>query len=340
MVTRNRHKGESGISSLLTNRKPIGMHPAKTNLPLLGLLCIAAVALYYAPPETDNAIRSAVCDAALPGQLVTRNVIQRVDATLDNWKRPTIEELGADSKLSAQLEALEHQARQLQLDNALLRDRLKTSEQSRVSPYWVTGTEPLIVPELLQAAVLGSESGSDAQSGLLIDVAGQEGIIESSLVLEDTTRLIDQGADVGLETGLPVYAGCRVVGKIARAGRYVSTVQRITDAGYAGLAQLARHTPDGFVLGAQGVLEGRDEPFCRLKRISSTVHVSKGDDVFTVENDGTLAYPMYYGKVVKVESTPEGLDWEIWVEPAINGAELKHVQVLRKSINPVRQLAE
>ena len=79
---------------------------------------------------------------------------------------------------------------------------------------------------------------------------------------------------------------------------------------------------------------------CRLKLISSTEPVQVGYEVYTASHDGRLPLTMYLGRVVKAQLEPNTIHWDIWVKPAITGLELKTVQVLRESLNPLRMLGQ
>jgi cell shape-determining protein MreC len=224
----------------------------------------------------------------------------------------------------------------LRIENALLREKLSKADQN--SPYRGTVGQPLIVPELLQASVLGEETAKLWRAGKFIDKGTMDGVGKSALVLDDTSLLIDQGRDENLLSGQPVYSGRRVFGKVVQVGRWVSTVAKVTDARYRGWAQLGRRTSQGLLFEGTGILEGRGEPLCRLELVKLRELVSVGDEVYTANRDSTLPYPMYYGKVVQVK--PGTQFWEIWVKPAVNETNLQTVQVLRKKFNPIRMLGE
>ena len=146
-------------------------------------------------------------------------------------------------------------------------------------------------------------------------------------------------ARTGLADGQPVYSGRSIIGKIAVAGRWTSTVRPVTDREFRGLAQLARKTRGGLIFGSQAILEGSGSPLCRLTLVPVTEPVNIGDEVYTGRRDATLPYPLYYGKVVSAKIPPGAAHWEIKVEPAVGKIKAQRVQVLTKKMNPLRQLA-
>ena len=195
----------------------------------------------------------------------------------------------------------------MQAQNGLLQKQLTTLQQNGVSPYRGAPAKPLVVPQLLEAAVLGQDSAAAWRAGTLIDRGAADGLRESTLVLEEENPLVDQGADAGLETGQPVYAGRTVVGKIDVVGRWTSTIKPLTDAKFRAKAQLARKTPDGIVFASVGILQGTGDAACQLNLVPATEAVSVGDEVYTNHNDDALPYPLYYGKVLQAELKPGGV---------------------------------
>jgi cell shape-determining protein MreC len=198
--------------------------------------------------------------------------------------------------------------------------------------------EPLLVPQLVEARVLGESSAALWRSRKLVGAGATSGVVESAIVLNDSRTLIDEGDDARLSTGDAVYAGRCVVGKIVETGRYSSTVQAVTDAGYSGRARVARRTARGLVFGSTGTLVGDGSPRCRLRHISEPVNV--GDEVYTGGTDGLLPFAMYYGRIVRAELESAATEWTIEVEPAAALNQFERVQILRLGINAGRLLAD
>ncbi|MCA9069865.1 MAG: hypothetical protein KDA84_13120, partial [Planctomycetaceae bacterium] len=242
------------------------------------------------------------------------------------------------TRLTEELQSWQHRYRQLEITNAQIHQRLKQLEKNGPSPYPSRPGRPLVDVELLEAAVLNRDKGTIWQAERIINRGTRDGLTEEDLVLDGKGPLIDQGKEAHLATGHPVYSGRCVVGRLAKVGRVVSTIQKVTDAEYRGFAQLIRKTEQGFVFGAEGVLEGQGQPLCRLRYISSTQPVEVGDEVYTGDHDGTQPYPMYYGQVVKAELPPGDQEWSIWVEPAIQELDSPTVTVLRTQLDLARTL--
>jgi cell shape-determining protein MreC len=302
-------------------------------------IVLLAVGMLLAPPQATILIQSLVRDAAWPGQ--------RAVAWISAWsKRQFRQFAGTDDKeqlvvtLQAEVNDWKLRHRRLQVETALLREQLAEAESHDAPSIQPGSTAPLLVPHVASASVLGPDTAAAWRSHLSIDAGKSHGVEESSLVLEDGRPLIDQGEDAGIGDDQPVYFGRVVVGKIARAGRWSSSVALLTDATFRAKAQLVRHSDQGTRFGATGILEGQGQALCRLKWIAATEPIQPGDDVYTADRDGLFPYPMYFGKIVSAELEPGASDWSILVRPAIADVELRRVQVLKKSVNPTRLLAQ
>jgi cell shape-determining protein MreC len=325
------------------------------------VLSSAALGLLLAPPELSDAIRVAVHDATQPGQRVAARVVRETEDVLARFRR---DDGGTEVKwLHMQVDLWKLRARRLALEAATLREQIDRLDETGPPPLPVAATEPLTSTELIPASVLGTEHAREWRAGRFIDKGTLDGVPEFALVLEATEPVLDQGTSSGLEPGQPVYAGRCVVGRIAHAGRWMSTVQPVTHPEYRGYAQVVSRPPadlaaeereflaagefaqilqrtvTGSVFGPRGILEGTGEPLCRLKILDATAAIEVGDDVYTGERDGTLPFPMYYGKIVSAQLDPQSLTWDIRVEPAVQELEGRTVCVLRRTLNPLRTAA-
>ena len=301
--------------------------------------CGAGFALCFAPQSVTEPIRTHLRDAARPGQIVARVVVDFCQSEL----RHLDQNRQRDSRIAAlqsEVNARKLRAQRLQIENALLHERLADIQKLGFAPYRSTERRPLIDADLLTARVLGEETAGLWRAGQMLDQGKFSGVRESALVLEDAGLLIDQGADGDMATGQPVYSGRCVVGKIARVGHFSSTVQLVSDPEFRALAQLARQTTEGPAFGAEGILKGQGEELCRLTLINSTDPVEVGNVVYSGDRDGVLPFPMRYGTVVKAELKPGAPHWDILVKPAVSGVRQKTVQVLRMMANPIRVLGQ
>ena len=318
---------------------PIKPHSANQSiLPVAVASCLVALGLTLVPTTMTDSIRAAVHDATLPGHHLLAFARLQIYAAKDSLTSSDDSQQRI-AALESQLRNSQQRYRRVKIETGLLQEQLILASQNGVSPYRPTPSDPLIVPELLQANVLGEETGRLWRGGALIERGTSDGIRESTLVLEDNRTLVDQGADKGLAAGQPVYSGRNVVGKIAIVGRWTSTVCPVTDPKFRGMAQLARSSENRLLFGPQAILEGCGERLCRLKLIPATEPVSVGDEVYTSQRDAALPYPLYYGKVVSAEIQPGALHWEIRVEPAVKRIDAPTVQILTRKLNPLRQIS-
>ncbi len=197
---------------------------------------------------------------------------------------------------------------------------------------------PLIVPQVVQASVLGDELASAwrAANGKLLDLGQSNGLSEAALVLDANAALLDQGEDVGLSPDSPVFAGCCVIGKLQHVGRWSSTWVPLTDKRFRGRARLARVTADGLVFGAEGILAGNGQDGCLLTKIRSIEPVVAGDEVFSLDSPGGFETPLLYGTVTRAELGSGATQWDIEVRPATNPRTARAVCVIRPQVNPKR----
>jgi cell shape-determining protein MreC len=312
--------------------------PSRILFPLTIALCLLALALTGVPQSIANKARAIVFDASLPGHRLLAVARTKIIAARERHS-PDAEHDRRMRDLELQARGWQQRYRQLQAQNGLLNEKLTAAVRDGVSPYRGSPAEPLVVPQLLQASVLGDESAAMWRSGTLIDRGSADGLRESTLVLEEVAALVDQGVSAGLSAGQPIYSGRNVVGKIGVVGRWTSTIQPLTDPKFRGMAQLARKTPNGITFASTAILEGTGEDFCRLTLVPATEAVSVGDEVYTNHDDSTLPFPFFYGTVIQADLKPGASHWEIRVEPAVKQIDSHTVQILTRSLNPARQLA-
>lgn len=303
-----------------------------------GALAAVAVGLFALPAETTSLLRTLVRDATLPGNRAIV-VLQKKGHELLERYRPSSVADPEVTKLREELEKQQLENRRLKLEIAAANERLAAAKRHGASPYAAVKSRPLVVPELIEANVMGDAAAGAFRTSQLIDRGNTSGIAESDLILRSTAPVIDLGQDAGLEPDQPIYAGRVVIGKVRDAGRWTSTIERVTDIEYRGHAQLIWQSPQGPVFGAEGILEGRGDGSCRLTNVAATAAVNVGDEVYTAKKPGALPDPMYYGKVVSAELTDGALFWDIVVKPEAEQLSLQTVQVLTTRRNPQRPLA-
>ena len=304
------------------------------------LCCLAAIALGFAPPHMQSWLRSVVRDglrsgvqlAAATRQSVATQMTQRL---LGDENLSLSEQI---SNLESELVQTQQQLRQERLAHQATRQKNLLALRRHDAAHQPIDPPPLIVPQVVQASVLGDELASAwrAVNGKLLDRGQLDGLSEAALVLNANTALLDQGEDVGLAPDMPVFAGSCVIGKLQYVGRWSSTWVPLTDKRFRGRARLARVMTDGLVFGAEGILGGNGQEGCLLTKIRATEPVVVGDEVYSLESPGGFAAPLFYGTVTRAELASGATHWEIEVRPATNPRTVRAVCVLRPHVNPKR----
>lgn len=306
---------------------------------LITFLCLAAaIGLGFAPPNVQCWLRTTIRDGFQPGvifaaatqQSAARQLHQRFVGDEERELQSEISNLQSQiSNLQKHLRR-ERLAHQRTLDRKLLALQRHDDERRPVDP------PPLIVPQVVEANVLGEELAATWRSGKLLNRGTSNGVVEASLVLDANAKLVDQGEDSGLAADLPVFAGSCVVGKLQHVGHWSSTWVPLTDKRFAGRARLARVTAAGLVFGADGVLIGSGKDTCRLTKIRATEPVSEGDEVFALETPGGFETPLFYGTVTRAVLADGATHWDIEVRPAIDPQTARSVSIVRPMVNPKR----
>lgn len=319
---------------------------SKSNLIAAAVCATIATALAFAPDSVRDAVRGTVRDAAMPAERVVAKWADRAAPLAAHGRERLIAFVAplstAESRSSNDLvESIvtagsQRRIRALEAEVARLREELDRRRGDEAGAFPARPGEPLVVPDLLAATVLGEESAALWRAGKLLDRGSAAGVSESSLVLESDAPLVDQGQDSGLEAGQPVFAGRTVLGRIARVGKYTSTLQLVTDPQFRGLARVVRKSDRGVAFGPRGILEGDGGGACRLKFVEATAAIAVGDAVYTDDLEGLLPAPAYYGRVVEAELAEGAAHWTIRVEPAVPQRAPREVHVLRRVANPAR----
>ena len=306
---------------------------------LITTLCLlAAIGLSFAPPNVQSWLRAAIRDGFHPGvtlaaatqQSAARQLQQRFVSDDERQLQSQISNLKSDlSSLQKSLRR-EQLARQRTRDQKLLALQRHDDERRPLDP------PPLIVPQVVEANVLGDELAASWRGGRLLNRGKSNGVVEASLVLDANAKLLDQGEDSGLAADLPVFAGSCIVGKLQHVGHWSSTWVPLTDKRFAGRARLARVTKEGLIFGSDGVLIGNGKDACRLTKVRATEPVSEGDEVFALETPGGFETPLFYGTVTRAELSDGATHWDIEVRPAIDPHSARSVSIVRPMMNPKR----
>ncbi|MFI4849125.1 MAG: rod shape-determining protein MreC [Gimesia chilikensis] len=309
---------------------------------LVLLAVTIGVGLYVVPQEYASRLSNLVRDAVRPGLSLVQTLKKR-----DVPEVKTDVPDGRVEQLERELAAVEEENRRLALERLRLADELAQLRRTGAPDYDTHQSDRLLVPDLIEANVLGEASIALLREGRLLNQGGAQGVFESSFVLQSDLPVIDQGTAQGVKAGYSLYAGQAVIGKISEVGKWTSTLIPITSVNYRGSARIARKTEQGLQLGTDGILVGRGEGKCELLQIPPTESIQVGQEVYTGEVDrelplsmqSTLGQPMYYGRVIEAELPRGAPYWKIVVEPAVKLSEVRQVSVLRQIINPRRLLA-
>lgn len=306
---------------------------------LITILCLAtAIALAFAPPNLQSWCRTTIRDGFLPGVQLAGSTQQSVAREL---KRRFIGEderelQSQNSELKAELAQAQKRLRREQLSHQRTREQKLLALQRYDEARRPIASPPLIVPQIVEAKVLGTELSEAWRGGKLLDCGQTNGVVEASYVLDSNAKLLDQGDEVGIASDSPVFSGSCVIGKLQHVGHWTSTWIPLTDKRFSGRARLARVTADGLVFGADGILVGNGKDACRLMKVRETEPVSEGDEVFALETPGGFVTPLFYGTVTRAEKAADPTHWDIDVRPAIDSQSARSVCIVRPMVNPKR----
>jgi rod shape-determining protein MreC len=301
---------------------------------------MASGGLFIAPPRLQQAVRGSVLDVVVSGQALAMSrydALRRSASSLAFTRRP-VENVATAAPSDEAARKLEQTCRKLRLENARLREELQLAEKYGVSPIAIPKLHATTTPEVVRAALVSRQVLSQWRTLRTLNQGRSAGISESSLVLEEDSPHLDQGADAGIEPDLDVFIGRCVVGRIASVGRWTSTLESITDRRYRALVQIVRPTDQGGSFGTEGILVGQGNGLCKLTEVPTTETVRVGDEVYTSERDSHAGVSLYYGRIRSVEEA--GRHWDITVEPAVKTQELNSVAVLKLPPNFARPLAQ
>ena len=151
------------------------------------------------------------------------------------------------------------------------------------------GASPLLDAEWISARILSRGTPLPGWELPVINRGTDQTIATGDLVAAGHP-LLDVGTRDSVAIDSRVVAGRAVLGRIATAGQWTSTVQLVSDAGYRGAAQLVRQSGGAAVEGPEAVLVGAGAGRCSLQYVAATEPVRVGDLVVTPSaNPGATA---------------------------------------------------
>ncbi len=301
---------------------------------------LAAVVLAVLPESAVSSFRDLIRAAMVPGQ---RAVQVSTDWLTGQVKAAVSDELAERdrqiSDLRRELAAAALKLRRSQLRADQLSEEISSLHRNGPSPFASEGTSPLVRERAVEARVLGAEALAAWKSRRLLDRGEAAGLAGDEWILDATDMAIDAGLDQSLSSGLPVFSGRCVVGRIVDTGRFASSLELLTASSFRAQAMIIRDGPRGLERVGAGLIEGTGQGECRVAEVDARFRVEIGDAVYSVPDPLSNAQ-MIFGYVTRATLEPGALHWEIAVEPAASLDQLRKVQIVIPSVNPDRLLGQ
>lgn len=288
-----------------------------------------SAALLSLPTAFSERCRAVVRDLACP-------VLSRLvsDLSADNRPEPASNE--SIATLERQLTEATRQALYWQAVSARLQTERDEAVQQAGMPVAPRGAGPLLDADWISARLLSRGTPLPGWELPIINRGTDQTIAAGDLVAADGHPLLDVGTRDSIAIDSRVVAGRTVLGRIATAGQWTSTVQLVADAGYRGAAQLVRHSGGAAVEGPEGVLVGTGAGRCSLQYVAATEPVRIGDLVVTPLRQPWANGPLLYGTVTRADAAAGATHWSIDVVPLADLRKAAEVLVLTVHPNPRR----
>ncbi len=317
----------------------------RASLPVAICCALVAIGLLNTPTSYQTKLRTVGRDIASPAMravLASSNQLESIYSSLFEKTNPNVTDVDPTEPYQKREQKLLRRCRDLELRNAELAEKLASTKRWGSKSYQGEKGKPLLDTRLIEATVLNKNQQQMLKEEFLIDRGNTSGLRGSLWAVEtdESETTIDQGTEQNIDVGQMALRGKTVVGRISSVGRWTSSIQPITAASFRCPVQLVSRSESGTQFGAKGQLEGTGGPLCRLKWISPQMSVSVGDMVFTDREHEGMTVPMYFGRVTKAELPSGALEWSIWVEPAAATIGSGTLQIVRRSINRSRILAQ
>lgn len=301
---------------------------------------LVAVVLAVLPESAVSSLRDLVRAAMVPGQRVAQTgsdwLAVRVSSVVSEELAGRDQEL---DQLRAELAAANLAARRAQLQAKSLQAEIDSLHRNGPSPFVSETVSSLVRERAVEAHVLGGDVVATWRSQRLLDQGASAGLATDQWILDGADVAIDAGIDQSLSSGLPVFAGRCVVGRIVDAGRWTSSLELLTASSFRARAMITRNGPRGLESTGTGIIEGAGNGMCRLVEVGPQSAVEIGDAVYSTI-DSASHTPMLFGFVTAATLESGALHWEISVEPAADLNRLLKVQVVVPSVSPERLLGQ
>jgi len=300
------------------------------------LICLFAVVIVIILPESiTTPFRDAVRRCFVPVLHLVGDLQTELDVQFENFSSREVLRLREENtKLAERLNTSELLQRRTQLGISAVQEQIDRIQRSGTSPFSNPQRSPLVIEQSVEARILGDEIVSLWKSYRLLDRGSGAGLFEDQWVLDEKSLRIDHGQESSVVDGLAVFAGRCIVGRIAKAGRWTSSLQVITDPQFRARAVVLQQNSGAF--SREVLIEGAGDGTCRLVSVPSTETVEVDSLVYSVPGDRGIEAPMLFGRVASASLSPGSLHWQITVTPEIDMAALKSVQVVTTTLNPDR----
>lgn len=288
-----------------------------------------SAALLSLPTAFSERCRAVVRDLTFPA---LRRLLPDVSAET----RPEPVSSESTAALERQLTEATRQALYWQAVSARLQTERDEAIQQAGLPVASRGANPLLDADWISARLLSRGTPLPGWELPVINRGTDQTIAAGDLVAADGHLLLDVGTRDSVAIDSRVVAGRAVLGRIATAGQWTSTVQLVSDAGYRGAAQLVRQSGGAAVEGPEGVLVGLGTGRCSLQYVAATEPVRVGDLVVTPLRQPWGNGPLLYGTVTRADAAVGATHWSIDVEPLADLRKAAEVLVLTVQPNPRR----
>jgi len=304
------------------------------------LICLfAAIIVVVLPESMTTPVRDIVRRSFVPALQFVGDVQAELDARLDRFSSREVLRLREQNRrLADRLSASELIQRRTELGIFAAQEQIDQFQQAGSSPFPNLQRSPLVIEQAVEARIIGDEIVSLWKSYRLLDQGAGSGLFEDQWVLDEKSLRIDHGQDSDVVDGLAVFAGRCIVGRVARAGRWTSSLQLISDPQFRAKAVVLRRNSG--VFSREVLIEGVGDGTCRLVSVPSTEVIEVDSLVYSVSGDRGVETPMLFGRVASASLLPGSLHWQITVTPEVDMAALRHVQVVTTKLNPDRMTGQ
>ena len=325
------------------------------------LICLfVAVIVAVLPASVTSPARDMVRLAFVPALRLVGDFRSEADSQLEAFSSHEAIRLKKENEnLSTRLREAKLQNRRTQLGIRDAQNQIAQLKTTGTSPFASSAESPLATPHAISARLIGDELVSLWKSNRLLDRGSKSGLFEDQWVLDGEAPKIDHGQTSNIVDSLPVFAGRCLVGRIAKSGRWTSSLQLTSDPEFRAKAVVlipaagsrsgsrqdfrrahTAETLDDFrypgVFSQEFLLEGAGNGACRLVSVPSSEHIQEGALVYSVPGDRGIEAPMLFGQVSQATLQPGSLHWDITVTPAVDVESLNSVQVVTTRLNPAR----